>query len=52
MQRKWKVKIQHNGRKIPLGSFSNEIDAAKAYDKKAKALFGKFACLNFPRLSS
>jgi len=49
-QRKWKVRIQCNGRKIYLGSFSNQIDAARAYDKKAKALFGQFARLNFPNV--
>jgi len=47
IQRKWKAKIQCNGRKIYLGSFSKEIDAAMAYDIKAKALFGQFARLNF-----
>lgn len=47
-QRKWRARIQLNGRKIHLGSFANEIDAAKAYDKKARDLFGQFACLNFP----
>ena len=49
IQRKWKARIQCNGRKIYLGSFSKEIDAAMAYDNKAKALFGEFAHLNFPR---
>ena len=48
IQRKWKARIQHDGRKIYLGSFASEIDAAKAYDKKAKALFGQFARLNLP----
>lgn len=32
-----------------IGSFSSEIDAAKAYDIQAISLFGKFANLNFPR---
>jgi hypothetical protein len=52
IQRKWKVRIQCNGRKIYIGSFSNEIDAARAYDEKAKALFGQFASLNFPDAGS
>jgi hypothetical protein len=48
IQRKWKVRIQYKGQKVYLGSFSSEIDAANAYDKKAKALFGEFASFNFP----
>lgn len=32
-----------------LGSFSNEIDAAMAYDQKAVEVFGEFAYLNFPK---
>jgi hypothetical protein len=48
-QRKWKARIQLNNKKIYLGSFDSEIDAAKAYDRKAIELFGRFACPNFPQ---
>jgi len=44
---KWKAQIQLNNKQIHIGRFLDEIDAAKAYDKKAIELFGKFACLNF-----
>lgn len=44
---KWYAQLQtQNGRYI--GSFNLEIEAAKAYDKKAKEIFGEFAKLNFP----
>lgn len=43
---KWLCQIKNNGRFIYLGYFDNKIDAAKVYDKKAKELFGEFACLN------
>lgn len=46
-RKKWRALIEHNHHSIFLGLFDNEIAAAKAYDKKAKELFGKFAYTNF-----
>lgn len=31
-----------------IGSFSTELEAARAYDVKAREVFGEFAQLNFP----
>ena len=46
--KKWVAGIYVNNKKQHIGCFENEIDAAKAYDKKAAEIFGEFACLNFP----
>jgi hypothetical protein len=48
----WYANIKHKGNKIWLGSFKNEIDAAKAYDRAAIKYFGKFARLNFSGLNA
>lgn len=45
--RRWTAAIKYDGIKYHLGSFYTEKGAAKAYSKKAKKLFGKFARLNF-----
>jgi hypothetical protein len=45
---RWDVRIRHEGKQIWIGSFDNEIEAAKAYDAAARKYHGEFARLNFP----
>jgi hypothetical protein len=45
---KWGAKIRFQNKRIYLGSFKSEIDAAKAYDAAAKKHHGDFARLNLP----
>jgi AP2 domain len=45
---KWMGYVWYQNKRNYLGYFENEIDAAKAYDKRARELFGEFAQCNFP----
>ncbi|HZS10413.1 MAG TPA: HNH endonuclease [Blastocatellia bacterium] len=49
--RKWRVWITKNQRRIYLGNFINEREAALTYDREAMNLFGEFARLNFPYIA-
>lgn len=48
-KRKWGAVIKHNKKKIYLGCYETEIEAATIYDQAARELFGNFARVNFPR---
>lgn len=45
-RRQWQVRISHNGLRTFLGFFSEEKDAARAYDKEALRLNGAYAWTN------
>ena len=46
-KQKWFAAIRANGKKMWLGYFDNEIDAARAYDEAARKDHKEFAQLNF-----
>lgn len=45
----WGARIRKNGKRIYLGRFKTEEDAARAYDMAARKHHGAFAYVNFPR---
>jgi hypothetical protein len=45
---RWVVYVRCNGHSHYVGRFRDEIEAARAYDRKAYELFGEYAWLNFP----
>jgi hypothetical protein len=44
---RWLAKIIYKRKNICIGYFDDEVLAAKAYDAKARELFGEYAALNF-----
>lgn len=46
VSKKWGAQVQHYGKFYYMGLFEDEIDAARAYDTKAREIFGSFARLN------
>lgn len=44
--KKWQAGITCEGHKLHLGYYTDEIEAARAYDDAARAHFGSFARLN------
>jgi hypothetical protein len=45
-RKKWFVSIRKDGKTVPLGRFSDEPEAARAYDRAATCMFGEFAKTN------
>ena len=46
---KYIVRIVYEGKRHHLGTFTDPVEAAKVYDRKAIEVFGDYACTNFPR---
>jgi hypothetical protein len=48
----WDSQLKHNEKRIWVGRYKSEIDAARAYDEAARRYHGEFARLNFPEEAS
>ncbi len=47
-EKRWQVVFMSRGVRYNLGTYTNEEDAARAYDAKAWDVLGELATLNFP----
>lgn len=45
----WRAYVSDNGKFVSLGYFATDEEAARAYDLKARELFGDYAALNYPK---
>jgi hypothetical protein len=45
--KRWEVRISVNGRRIYVGRFQEQIEAARAYDRAARRYHGRYAKVNF-----
>ncbi len=48
-RQKYFARIRYQGKRLWLGTFTSEIEAAQAYDRAAQKYFGPYAHLNFPQ---
>lgn len=46
--KRWRARLMHNDKRLHLGYFNIEEDAARAYDTAAIKYFGEHAAPNFP----
>jgi len=46
---RWEASIRDEGKKIHLGYFASELEAARAYDRATLEHFGEFARTNFDK---
>lgn len=45
----WVTQVMLNRQRLYYETFATELEAARAYDRKAIELFGEYACTNFPK---